>query len=109
QHLEVDDVGWAGELEELRGGPHRAAAGDVLEDRDRRAEPAAPEQRAEARAELTDDGEAPRAAVAVVLESVEGERVHGYAPARITRPAGAPVPSTTVPLRSTRSWGIEPR
>ena len=76
-HLELHDVGRPRELEELRGGPHRAPARDVLEDGERRAEPAAAEQRTEAGADRAHDGQAPRVAVpAVVLQAVEGECVH---------------------------------
>ena len=79
-HLELDDGRRTRELEELRGRPHGAAAGDVLEDRERRAESAAAEERAEPGAQRAHDGKAPRVAVlAVVLEAVEGECVHADA------------------------------
>ena len=75
-HLELHDVGWPRELEELRGGPHRAPSRDVFEDGQRRAEPAAAEQRTEAGADRAHDGKAPRVAARVVLQPVEGECVH---------------------------------
>src|SRR4029077_14590578 len=83
----------------LRACTPRPAACDYPQNRDRRPEPAAAEQRAEARADLAHDGKSPGVAARVVFESVEGERVHHvlpgragcYARARITRPVSAPV------------------